>query len=356
MEAIYVIHVTIGYSRMIDPYNRNINYLRVSVTDRCNLRCLYCMPKEGFSLLGHNDILRYEEILRVIRVAVKQGVEKVRITGGEPLVRKGILEFMAAIGTVRGITDLSLTTNGILLDPLAEGLYAAGVRRINISLDSLNAEKYARITRGGRMESVLKGIAKAYEIGFSPIKINVVAMKGINDDEILDFARLTLERPYEVRFIELMPFAHPSLEDFRAHVLPNDDIRRKIEKTYALRLQDVSAPQTPGGFAPNGRTDGPARIYELVNGRGRIGFISPVSHHFCRDCNRLRLTADGHLKACLLSDAETDLKTSLRMGCSDDVIETLLTEAIIGKPKEHTLISPETTRRPCNRPMRAIGG
>ena len=190
---------------MIDQYERDINYLRVSVTDRCNLRCTYCMPKEGLSQIGHDDILRYEEILRIIRVATGEGITKVRITGGEPLVRRGVAEFIASLRTIPALNDISLTTNGILLEAHAEQLFAAGIRRINISLDSLNADKYARITRGGDIRAVLSGIRKVREAGFDPIKINIVAIKGFNDDEVLDFARLTLSNPYQIRFIELMP-------------------------------------------------------------------------------------------------------------------------------------------------------
>jgi cyclic pyranopterin phosphate synthase len=184
---------------MIDRYERNINYLRVSITDRCNLRCAYCMPKEGISGIGHDDILRYEEILRIVQVATGEGITKIRITGGEPLVRRGVAEFIASLRTIPELTDISLTTNGILLETYAEQLFAAGIRRINISLDSLNADKYTRITRGGDIDAVLRGIRKVREIGFDPIKINIVAIKGFNDDEVLDFARLTLSNPYQIR-------------------------------------------------------------------------------------------------------------------------------------------------------------
>jgi GTP 3',8-cyclase len=330
---------------MLDNFKRNINYLRVSVTDRCNLRCRYCMPKEGLSLLGHNDILRYEEILRVIRIAVRLGVAKIRITGGEPLARKGLVDFIAILNTIEGLRDLSLTTNGVLLVEYAERLYQAGMKRINVSLDSLNAEKYRYITRGGQMDGVLKGIEMAHEAGFFPIKINVVAMKGFNDDEILDFARLTLEKPYEVRFIELMPFAQPG-RDGLGQYLSNENIKQEIEKSYALRPVN----------GREGKMDGPARIYQVINGLGRIGFISPMSQHFCHQCNRLRLTADGHLRACLLSDAETDLKGSLRTGCSDEIIESLITETIVQKPLEHHVTSDVTALRKCARTMQAIGG
>ncbi len=219
--------------QMLDNHKRNINYLRLSVTDRCNLRCRYCMPKEGTSLLGHNDILRYEEILRVVRGAVKLGIEKIRITGGEPLVRKGLIEFVSILSCIEGLRDISLTTNGILLEDCAERLYVAGIRRINVSLDSLNAEKYAYITRGGSMAAVLRGIDRAREVGFSPLKINVVAMKGFNDDELLDFATLTLEHPYDVRFIELMPFSEPGRDSFGGY-LSCDDIQKTLETRFLL--------------------------------------------------------------------------------------------------------------------------
>ena len=315
------------------------------MTDRCNLRCRYCMPKEGLSLLGHNDILRYEEILRVVRVAVRLGVEKVRITGGEPLARKGLVDFIAILNSIEGLHDISMTTNGLLLGDYAERLYQAGMKRINVSLDSLNADKYRYITRGGEMALVMKGIETARKAGFSPIKINIVAMKGFNDDEILAFASLTIENPYEVRFIELMPFTQPG-RDGLGQYMSNDDIRAEIEKSYAL------VPVNGRG----GKTDGPARTYQIAGGLGRIGFISPLSHHFCHQCNRLRLTADGRLRSCLLSEAETDLKGSLRAGCSDDVIESLMTETIIKKPLEHQVTSEEAVVRKCVRAMQAIGG
>ena len=190
---------------MLDKFNREINYLRVSITDRCNLHCTYCRPKEGISLQGHDDILRYEEIIRIVTVAVKMGLVKVRVTGGEPLVRRGFVAFIAALKKINGLKDISLTTNGILLEEFSRDIFDAGVCRINISLDSLNKDKYFRITNGGNLWAVLRGIARAEEIGFFPIKINTVAIKGFNDDEVLDFAQLAVNKPFQVRFIELMP-------------------------------------------------------------------------------------------------------------------------------------------------------
>jgi cyclic pyranopterin phosphate synthase len=330
---------------MLDQYERNISYLRVSVTDRCNLRCTYCMPKEGLSRIGHDDILRYEEIHRIIRIAAGIGITKVRITGGEPLVRRGVAEFIASLHTIPELKDLSLTTNGVLLEGCAEGLFAAGIRRINISLDSLNAEKYARITRGGELQAVLRGIRKARETGFSPIKINVVAIKGFNDDEILDFARLTLENPYQVRFIELMPLGRAGIEN-NGRYLSNAVIRERIETMG--RLEPVAG-------RGNG-IDGPAQIYRLADSTGEIGFISPVSRHFCNTCNRLRLTADGHLRTCLLSDDETDLKTPLRSGCADAAIQELIRGAISRKPEQHDMACGESHIKKCMKEMPEIGG
>jgi len=330
---------------MIDPYNRDINYLRVSVTDRCNLRCTYCMPKEGLSLIGHDDILRYEEILRIIRIAVGEGITKVRITGGEPLVRRGITEFIASLRTIPGLTDISLTTNGVLLEPYAERLFEAGIRRINISLDSLKAEKYAKITRGGDIQAVLRGIRKVRETGFSPIKINIVAMKGFNDDEILDFARLTLDHPYQIRFIELMALGEAGIEN-NGRYLANSRIREQIGAWGTLRSVN-------GDGAKNG---GPAQIYRLAGGAGEIGFISPISRHFCHSCNRLRLTADGHLRACLLSDEEADLKGPLRQGGGDAQIGEMIRRTIARKPKQHQEACDERHIKKCMKEMPAIGG
>ncbi len=330
---------------MIDSYERNINYLRVSVTDRCNLRCTYCMPKEGLSQIGHDDILRYEEIHRIVLVAAGLGITKVRITGGEPLVRKGVTDFVASLRTIPELEDISLTTNGILLESCAEKLFAAGMRRINISLDSLNAGKYARITRGGDIRSVLRGIRKVRETGFSPIKINIVAIKGVNDDEILDFARLTLENPYQIRFIELMPLGHAGIQNNGLY-LSNDVVRERIEAFG--RLEPV-----------NGRrrsSDGPAQICRLAGGVGEIGFISPVSHHFCSTCNRLRLTADGHLRSCLLSDSEADLKGPLRRGCSDGEIRERILETIAQKPERHGIACGRNLIKTCMKEMQKIGG
>lgn len=330
---------------MRDRFNRDINYLRISVTDRCNLRCVYCMPKAGLSSIGHDDILRYEEFVRIARVAVRMGLRKVRVTGGEPLVRKGLADFIASLGKIEGLNDIGLTTNGILLEPMAPSLYEAGLRRINISIDSLKPEKYSRLTRGGKLDAVIRGIRKARECGFAPIKLNVVALKGLNDEELCDFAALSLERPYQIRFIELMPLGQAGREN-DGNFLSNDDIRIRINDRYPLEA--VNAPRNP--------QDGPADVYRIPGGQGEIGFISPVTHHFCRSCNRLRLRADGRLRSCLLRDDEVDLKRPLREGCSDGELEALIRTAIANKPLQHEISCGQTQLKKCARDMSEIGG
>ncbi len=331
---------------MIDSHNREINYLRVSVTDRCNLRCSYCMPKEGVSLIGHDDILRYEELLRIIHVAADTGISKVRITGGEPLVRRGVCDFIASMSRTEGLNDISLTTNGILLAAFAERLFAAGVRRINISLDSLNAEKYTRITRGGDLLAVLSGINEVQRIGFSPIKINIVAIKGFNEDEVMDFAELSLRNPYQIRFIELMDVGRHSL-DHSGRYLSNKVIREIISSRYLL--------ERANGIRT--KMDGPAEIYRISGSAGEIGFISPLSKQFCDSCNRLRLTANGRLRACLLSDDDVDLRSPLRSGCDDAGLSELIRNAIAKKPIQHTLACDEDGHiKKCMKGMSSIGG
>lgn len=332
---------------MLDKYKREINYLRVSITDRCNLRCVYCMPKEGLSLIGHEDILRYEEMLRIVRISQKLGIVKVRVTGGEPLVRRGVTDFLAELGKM-GLEDISLTTNGILLESFAEPIRRAGVGRVNVSLDSLNPERYARITRGGDLSAVLRGLERAERVGFSPIKINVVTVKDFNDDETLPFARLTLEKPYEIRFIELMPIGGEKGSDDR--YVSNDELMERIGRVGPLH---------PVGSGTTGsKSGGPARRFRLDGARGVIGFISPISHNFCHSCNRLRLTADGGLRACLMVDGEIDLKAPVRRGCSDEELEQLIHRAVMSKPRGERIDVPgeDRSRRKCAREMSAIGG
>ncbi len=329
---------------MFDNHKREINYLRVSVTDRCNLRCVYCMPKEGLSLLGHRDILSYEEILRIVTIAVKTGIVKVRVTGGEPLVRRGIVDFIGSLKKITDLRDISLTTNGILLEKYAAGLFEGGIQRINVSLDTLDPQKYRKITRQGDLTRVINGIKKADRIGFSPIKINVVAIKGFNDDEILDFAKLTMKKPYQIRFIEYMPIGQTALENEFGH-LSHDVIMDTINSVIPL---------DPVGH--NGKTDGPAQVYKMRGAVGEIGFISAMTHQFCESCNRLRLTADGNLRPCLFIDNEVDLKTPLRNGCTDSELENIIKNVILNKPMRASIQCNNSQRKKCARTMSAIGG
>jgi len=326
---------------LIDNYHRHISYLRISLTDRCNLRCIYCMPPEGISLLSHREVLTLEEIERIASAAARMGISRIRITGGEPLVRKGVIELAGDLLKLPGIEDVSLTTNGILLTEYAAALRRAGMRRINISLDTLDAEKYKRITRGGDIQRVLDGISAARREGFSPIKINVVAMRGINDDEIEDFARLTIERPVHIRFIEFMPIDVATDWDENSFI-SSSETREIISRIGTLQPVDRCG------------KSGPAEMYQLEGAAGQLGFISPLSNHFCDTCNRMRLTADGKLRTCLFSDHEIDLKTFLRSGVSDQALEQTIAEAIKSKPKGHTISEPSFKK--CRRNMSAIGG
>jgi len=330
---------------MLDKYSREINYLRVSITDRCNLHCVYCRPKEGISLQGHEDILRYEEIIRVVALAVRMGLIKVRVTGGEPLVRRGCVEFLSVLKKLEGLKDISLTTNGILLEAFAGQIFDAGVRRINISLDSLDKDKYFKITNGGNLDAVLRGIIRADEVGFFPIKINTVLIKGFNDNEALDFARLAAEKPFQVRFIELMPMGKTKL-DYGEDYIPVSELIEKINQRYTL--EPIKGKKN--------KSDGPARIYKIKNGCGEIGFINPVSDHFCSTCNRMRLTSDGKLRACLLNESEVDLKEALRENCSDAELEKLIWDAVLLKPRKHDVVCTDNTLKKCTRIMSEIGG
>ncbi len=328
---------------LIDSHNRRINYLRISITDRCNLRCRYCMPKEGVSQFGPSEILSYEEILRLARLAVQRGIDKVRITGGEPLVRRGVVHLVRELFHTPGVRDLSMTTNAHLLQEFARDLYQAGLKRINVSMDSLDSRRYSEITRGGELKRVWQGIEAARAAGMSPIKINMVAIAGFNDGEIEDFARLTLREPFQVRFIEYMPIG-PSSEWKPEECISCAEIKRRIEKfSPLLELES-------GG---NGH-GGPARLYRLPGAAGEIGFISPVSDHFCRSCNRLRLTSDGKLKTCLFSEELTDLKPLLRSGASDRELEQKLDSVLLHKPLHHEPIG--GTMKRCHLPMVKIGG
>lgn len=306
-----------------DKFNRTIDYIRISITDRCNLRCIYCMPSEGVSPIEHKEILTYEEIIRIVRISSDLGVKKVRITGGEPLSRKDVAFLTASIKKIPGIEDLSITTNGILLEKYAEKLAKTGVDRVNISLDSLKPERYREITRGGDINAVLGGIETARKAGLMPVKINMIPMRGLNDDEIKDFASITLNSDYHVRFIEFMPFGYSGFWSPDKYI-PCDEIKAIVEKIGAL---------TP----VKARKNGPSKYFRVKGAQGVIGFISAITHHFCEDCNRLRLTSDGKLRPCLFSETEIDLKPALRSNESDYEIERLLKLAIEIKPQKHNI-------------------
>ena len=327
---------------LYDTLHRCIDYLRVSITDRCNLSCVYCKPQARLQMLPHREILRYEEILRLVSVAVDLGIAHVRITGGEPLVRRGVLDFIAELKKIKGISDISLTTNGVLLDEMAPGLRDAGVSRINISLDSLNARKFFEITGSDSWGRVWRGINRAEETGFSPLKINMVPVKGVNDGEVTDFARLTRERNIHVRFIEFMPIGAND-RWHRESCVTAGEIRAAIEREV-------------GPLAPftKEKSAGPSDNYQIAGARGVIGFISPISKHFCASCRRLRLTADGKIRPCLLSDTEIDVKSPLRGGCDDRELERLLRLALEIKPERHYIT--KTGAGCSHRAMSRIGG
>ncbi|NLJ79285.1 MAG: GTP 3',8-cyclase MoaA [Tissierellia bacterium] len=303
---------------MLDSYGRKINYLRISVTDLCNLRCKYCMPEDGISKLCHQDILTVEEIVKIADIFVSLGVYKVRLTGGEPLVRNGIIDLAKGIGGLEGIEDFTITTNAVLLERYAKDLREAGLNRVNISLDTLNADKFADITRGGRLSDVFKGIEAAKREGLIPIKINVVLVGGFNDDEIEDFIRLTEEEWIDVRFIELMPMGE-AIGFNSEYFISNQSILERVPALTKVKSEDISSPAT---------------YYRMPNGKGRVGLINPISCKFCENCNRIRMTAQGKLKLCLHSDEEIDIKTALRDGKD---IEAIILNAIENKPESHHL-------------------
>lgn len=320
---------------MLDNEGRLINYLRVSVTDLCNLRCKYCMPEKGICKTSHKDILRIEEIEEIIRTGTKLGIKKVRLTGGEPLVRKGIFKLISNISKFEEIKDIAITTNGILLKKYAKDLKKAGLNRVNISIDTLNPEKYKTITRGGKVENVLEGIRIAKEIGLTPIKLNIVLIGGFNDDEIQDFLNLTMEDDIDVRFIELMPIGEASTWSNK-HFIPNTIILKKFSELIPLSSIDDGSP---------------AKYYKLPKGKGKIGFINPISSHFCSSCNRIRITSEGKIKPCLHSDLEIDIKKLVNRGMT---IEDILRKAIVSKPKNHRINSYDYI--PIAREMYQIGG
>lgn len=331
-------------TELYDGFGRRIDYLRISVTDRCNLRCVYCMPPEGVPWQPHADMLSYEEIVRVVTVAAELGIRKVRLTGGEPLVRRDVTDLVRAIAHISGIDDISLTTNGVLLDKLAAPLAEAGLTRVNISLDTLDAVKFRRLTRLGEIDRVWRGLEAAELAGLAPIKINAVIVREVNDDELIDLARLTLDRAWHVRFIELMPVGNEGEWGVGFPAAPDRycSINEMLDRLALLNL--IRAEQPIG--------NGPARTYHIPGARGTVGFISPLSDHFCATCNRLRLTADGRLRACLLHDVEVPVREALR---GDDQIAPLIERAAALKPRSHDLLIAAASV-PQDRMMCQIGG
>ena len=328
-------------NRLIDRYNRRLNYLRISITDRCNLNCIYCIPQGIRSKLPHEEILRYEEILRLVRICVGLGISKVRVTGGEPLVRKGVIDFLASLNSINGIIDVSLTTNGTVLKDRLDQIRSAGIKRINISLDTLNRKKYKEITGFDKFNAVWEGIMSALDKGFHPIKLNVVALKGRNDDELEAFAELSIKYPLHIRFIEHMPIGMSSAGEGPRLLTP--EIKERIRGM--------------GELIPvkNSITDGPAERYRLSGAEGELGFISALSQHFCRTCNRLRLTASGQIRTCLLSDEQVDLKTPLRSGATDQQLAELIFHAAQRKPSRHKLSESDASSIVTTQ-MSSIGG
>lgn len=308
---------------LADQFGRRIEYLRISVTDRCNFRCLYCMPPEGLEWLPKQDILAYEEIAEIVAQLAPMGLRRLRITGGEPTLRPQLERLIAMLSSVRGIEDIALSTNGVRLESMASDLRAAGLTRVNMSADSLRPERIAAIARRSLPFDPVQAAGAAEAAGLVPVKINVVVMRGINDDEIEDFARLTLEHAWHVRFIELMPVG-----DLRAltweHVVPSDEVLARVSA-----LGDLEPTQGPA------LGNGPAAYYRFVHAPGTIGVITPMTHTYCASCNRVRLTADGRLRTCLFGDHEVNLRDALRRG---EALEPLYRRALAEKPREHALL------------------
>lgn len=323
---------------LTDTHGRRINYLRLSVTDRCNLRCRYCMPAEGVQKLQHGEILSFEEMLRIARLAVSLGIEKIRVTGGEPLVRKNLVDFLKDLRATAGLKELVLTTNGLLLREFATELRSAGVHRLNVSLDSLNPNTFSSLTRGGNLEKALDGIAAAEDAGFPPVKINAVVIRGMNDDELLDFAAMTLHTSRQIRFIEYMPTN--TAPEWAAAFVTGKEILRRLRTVYQLEP------------LPHAGAAGPATIYRIPGALGTIGIITPISNHFCESCNRIRVTASGIVKGCLFDGGGVSLKAY--MNHSDNELRAVLMSVLKNKPERHHLLE----RAPLITPfaMSEIGG
>jgi len=323
-----------------DRYGRRINYLRISLTDHCNLRCVYCMP-EDISFRPSAELMQDDEILTLVHLFADLGFDKIRLTGGEPTVRLGIVELVRQIADTPGVRTVTMTSNGILFDRLAVPLVEAGLQRVNFSLDTLNPEKFQRLTRRGALEQVFNGIRAAEAAGLTPIKINAVIVRDYSDTDVVELARLTYDHPWQVRFIELMPFAGAT--DFqRAQVVTADEIMDRICSTLG-----------PLEMVNGGKLDGEARLYRLPRAQGNLGFISTVSKSFCADCTRMRLTADGRMRLCLLREDEVDLLTPLRAGASLTELRQIVLDGVWRKPWGNRLAQGEV---PLNRAMSQIGG
>lgn len=324
----------------LDQFGRHIHYLRISLTDHCNLRCMYCMP-DDITFRPNAELMQDDEILRLVQLFAGLGFDKFRLTGGEPTVRYGVVELVRGIAHTPGVRSLSMTSNGVLFTRLAGPLAAAGLQRVNFSLDTLNPEKFERLTRRGKLEDVWAGIQAAEDAGLTPVKINAVVVRGHNESDAVDLARLTIDRPWQVRFIEMMPFAGAT-EFQQQQGVSAGEIKAWIEAAFG-HLEPANG----------GELDGEARIYRLPGGKGTVGLIATVSQPFCASCTRARLTADGRLRLCLLREKEVDLLTPLREGASQADLRGLVLEAIWGKPWGHRLADGEV---PLNRVMSQIGG
>ena len=326
---------------MQDSFGRRIEYLRISVTDKCNLRCVYCMPEQGLPWLRHEEILRYEEIAEIVRVMAGMGLRRVRLTGGEPLVRRDLTELVRMLSGIAGIEDIALSTNAVLLAEHADALRAAGVTRVNISLDSLQEARVDDVARrSGYYQRILDGIAAAERVGFEPLKINVVLLRGRNDDEVEDFARMTLRRPWHVRFIEVMPVGD-NLDVSATEYVSALEILQRLESI--AQLEPVRGPMG----------NGPATYFKYAGAPGTIGVITPMSHNYCERCNRMRLTADGQLRPCLFGDIQTNLRDALRRG---DALEPLIEHTLAIKPDRHYLIQGSAAGSGGLRALSEVGG
>jgi len=332
---------------MIDPFGRMVEYLRISITDRCNLRCAYCLPARGVQWQARSDLLSIAEFVRVAEAATALGIRRIRLTGGEPLVRPDVVDLVGALARLPNIEEISLTTNGMLLERLAGPLAEAGLRRVNVSLDTLDADKFRRLTRFGKLERVWRGIRAAEQAGLRPIKINTVVVRGVNDDELLGLADLTIDHSWHVRFIELMPIGNDG--DW-GEGMPGPLERYLSVHEMLARLAPLKLSPVPGPIG-----SGPARTFQIPGAHGTVGFISPLGQHFCATCNRLRLTADGRLRPCLLVDREVSVREALRQG---EEITHLIGEAIEAKPSGHGLSAPDANacQDRVGRVMCQIGG